>query len=557
MSILIAHNLAQSYGHFDIFSGISGKIEDNHKVGLVGPNGVGKTSLLNVLAGLERPIEGGVSLAPDVTIGYLHQEAVQTFANKEHTIYEEMLSAFADLRIHEHRLRTLEHEMAEGNLSERLYAEYNDRLEAYEQAGGYEYETKIERITHNLGFAKDDLELPLTHLSGGQKTRALMARLLLEEPSLLILDEPTNHLDVQALEWLEDTLKKWEGAMLIVSHDRHFLNQVVNNVWEMSSTALESYRGNYDAYTKQRAERWARRQKEFEADQQRLTKEMAFIHKHIGSGRGRNMAFGKLRRLHVELDADGRALKTSRVKAKIKERRPPNGEWNRMKIHMDPTERSGEVVLTTHDLVVGYEHPLFVADDLQLMRGECAALVGPNGSGKSTFLRTLLEELPAISGTAELGMNLRIGYFAQAHNNLDASRSVIDEFLYRQHSSSAENLDMEEARRFLAQYLFQGDDVFKSVGELSGGERGRLALAILACQGANFLLLDEPTNHLDIPAQEVLESVLEQFDGTILLISHDRYLVRRLANQIWQIVDGQLYASMGSRKISIDMEEIL
>ena len=462
MSILVAHNLAQSFGHFDIFSGISGKIEPDHKVGLVGPNGIGKTSLLNILARLERPSEGGVSLAPDVTIGYLHQEAVKTFANREQTIFEEMLSTFETVRSYENRLRTLEHQMAEGALSEALYTEYNDLLEAYEQAGGYEYETKIERITHNLGFAKDDLNLPLTHLSGGQKTRALMARLLLEEPSLLILDEPTNHLDIQALEWLEKTLKSWDGAMLIVSHDRHFLNQVVNHMWEMSATGIESYRGNYDAYTRQRAEHWARRQKEFEAEQKRLSKEMDFIHKHIGSGRGNKMAFGKLRRISDELEADGRARKVSRAKAKFKERRPPNGEWQRMKIRMDPTFRSGDLVLAIRDLMVGYDTPLFVADDLQLRRRDCAALIGPNGAGKSTFIRTLIGEIPAISGQIELGMNLEVGYFAQAHDNLDVSRSVIDEFLHNQHGGATENMDSGEARRFLAQYLFLGDDVFKS-----------------------------------------------------------------------------------------------
>jgi len=256
MSILVAKDLAQSFGQFDIFSGIAAKIDDDQRIGLLGPNGVGKTSLLNILAKVERPVEGRISLAPDATIGYLHQEAVQTFANKDHTIQEEMLSAFDHLQTMETRLRSLEGQMAEGDPSETLFEEYNDLLVTYEEEGGYEYETKIEHITHNLGFDKEALDMPLTHLSGGQKTRALMARLLLEEPSLLILDEPTNHLDADALEWLEETLKKWESAMLIVSHDRYFLNEVVNVVWEMSAKRDGIYPQTYWLGARQESGLW-------------------------------------------------------------------------------------------------------------------------------------------------------------------------------------------------------------------------------------------------------------------------------------------------------------
>ena len=545
MSILTAHNLAQSFGRHDVFSGISGKIEQTNKIGLVGPNGIGKTSLLRILAGLDRPRIGRIQLAGSTRIGYLDQEAVLTFADRNHTLQQEMLTVFAHLQEMSRRMRAIEDRMAEGDMADALYAEYSELLEAYEHGGGYTYEQRIAQTLLGLGFTDDDRETPLGHLSGGQKTRALLARLLLEDPDLLMLDEPTNHLDVQAIEWLEKTLKQRPGALLIVSHDRYFLDRVANIMWEMSPTDIDVYRGNYSAYAKQRVERWARRQKEFEAKKDRLDKEMAFIYKHIGSGRGRNMAYGKLRRVSSELGTQGRALKVSRAKEKMKEMQSPNGEWHRMKMEMDVGHRSTKLVLRTRNLQVGYEQPLFTADDIKLQRGECAALMGPNGAGKTTFIRTILDEMPALAGSHELGDNLRIGYFAQAHDNLDASRTVIEEFLHQRPSNPQQPMDMGAARNFLARYLFVEDDVFKRVRHLSGGERGRLALAILAQQGANFLLLDEPTNHLDLPAQEVLQRVLEAYDGTILLISHDRYLVDRLATQVWQIGDGRLQVFEG------------
>ena len=428
MSILTAHNLAQSFGHHDIFSGISGKVEQDNKIGLVGPNGIGKTSLLRILTGLDRPTAGSVYVAGTTRIGYLHQEAVQTFASRNHTVHEEMLTVFARLQGMAAKMRAIEQRMAEGEVTDELFAQYSTLLEAFEHGGGYEYENQITQTLSGLGFGEADLSVPLNHLSGGQKTRALLARLLLENPDLLMLDEPTNHLDVQAIEWLEKTLKQWPSALLIVSHDRYFLDRVINIVWEMSATEMAAYRGNYSAYTKQRVARWARRQKEFDAKKARLDKEMAFIYKHIGSGRGRNMAFGKLRRVSNELAADGKARKVSRAKAKLKELRRPDGEWNRMSIEMRAAHRSTKVVLRTRNLQVGYDQPLFTADDIKLQRGECAALMGPNGAGKTSFLRTILGQMPALAGTHELGQNLRTGYFAQAHDNLEPTRTVIDEF---------------------------------------------------------------------------------------------------------------------------------
>jgi len=546
MSLLTAYNLAQAFDRQVIFQGISAKIEHGNKIGLVGPNGVGKTSLLRILAGLERPTQGGAYRAGKLRLGYLHQEAVDTFANRDNTVYAEMLTVFAALRALETELSAIEARMAAGEITDELLATYSARQATYEQQGGYTYENRIEQMLQGLAFDTTDWQLPLSHLSGGQKTRALLARLLLEEPDLLMLDEPTNHLDGQAVAWLEKTLQGWPGALLVVSHDRYFLDRVADIIWEMSPTAIEVYRGNYTTYTHQRAERWARRQVEFDATQERLNKEMAFIYKHLGSGRGHAMAMGKLRRLSTELGSFRNTFKAAKVKAKIKELRRPAAEWAQMKMALAADQQSGKLVLHTHDLIVGYTEPLFMADDIQLQRGVCAALIGPNGAGKTTFLRTLLGELPPLSGSIHLGHNVQIGYFAQAHDNLNLERTVLSELFRQAGNTSEHTLDETAARNYLARYLFRANDVYKTVGSLSGGERGRLALAILALQGANFLLLDEPTNHLDLPAQEVLQTILDQYEGTILLISHDRYLVAHLATEIWSLRDGQLQTFAGS-----------
>lgn len=545
MSILTAHNLAQTFGHHEIFQGISVRIEHGSRIGLVGPNGVGKTSLLQILAGLEKPAHGGIYLSQHSRLGYLRQEAIDAFADQTRTLYEEMLTVFAELQRLESAMRALEQQMVQGDLSETVFTEYSAHLDRYEQQGGYTYETRIAQVLAGLGFDEAHYTVPIGHLSGGQKTRALLARLLLEGPDLLMLDEPTNHLDVEALTWLETMLQQWPGALLIVSHDRYFLDRVTNTIWEIRATEIEIYRGNYSAYHQQRQERWARREKEFLAKHERLEKEMAFIYKHMGSGRGHSIALGKLRRVSDELGTEGRALKVSRAKEKFKALRKPDGTWSQMELAMQASQQSGKIVLRTQALQVGYRTPLFIADNIHLVRGECVALLGANGAGKTTFLKTILGTLPPLAGRYQLGTNLQIGYFAQAHDTLQSSHRVIDAFLHQQLPGQQPRLDIAGVRHCLAQYLFEGDDVFKQVGELSGGERGRLALAILAHQGANFLVLDEPTNHLDIAAQEVLQAALEQYQGTILLVSHDRYLIERLATQIWAIQGGRLQVFAG------------
>ncbi|MFO7538596.1 MAG: ABC-F family ATP-binding cassette domain-containing protein [Chloroflexota bacterium] len=562
MSLLTFHNLSQSFGAVDIFAGLSAAIPHDAKIGMVGPNGIGKTTLLRLLSGLSRPSHGDIHLSRGTAVGYLRQEAMSAFSNLENTVYEEMLTVFAPLQEQAARLHTMEAAMSQGDFSESLLDKYGTLQEAYELAGGYDYDVRIAQTLSGLGFKPEQWTMPLSHGSGGQKTRALLARLLLEEPNLLILDEPTNHLDVEALEWLENRLRVWEGALLIVSHDRYFLNRVVNTIWEMSRNGIEAYRGNYAAYLQQREERWALRDQEFQTAQERFLKKLDFIKRNIVRASTTGRAQGEMRRLVREVKAvevggvqalnqswsefrdetriSGDKWSVMEVEQRIKGLENPNPRHAQLHMRLQSGQRSGTIILRTKELLIGYpDTPLFYADDIELHRQECAALIGPNGSGKSTLLRTLLAEIEPLEGQIRLGTGLQMSYFSQAQTWMDPERTVMAELLaYR-------NLGIGEARSHLARYLFRGEDVFKPVANLSGGERGRLALAILALDQANFLLLDEPTNHLDIPAQETLQEALQQYEGTVLLVSHDRYLIDRLATQIWTLQDGRLHVHPG------------
>jgi len=554
MSILTTYDLTLSFGDFDLFRGITVTIPNQGKIGLIGPNGIGKTSLLMILAGINAPTSGSVHLAKNRRLGYLRQEAVEAFGDRANPVYAEMLKVFEGLRQQQAQLHQREAEMAT-HYSDELLEEYGRLQEAFEHAGGYDYELRIQQTLTGLGLGKDFWDMPLNHLSGGQKTRALLARLLLEKPDLLMLDEPTNHLDTEAVEWLEHTLSEWEGAVLVASHDRYFLDNAVDTIWEMNRWGIEEYSGNYSAYLLQRDERWEYDQRVFEEEKARLLKEVDYIQRNWVRASTHAQALGRLRRLSRELVAiemygigvfrrvkkwHDLGLRVNRPMDVVEAIRAVNalsmpGRPPRIKPRLVSNEHGSNIVLRADDVVIGYPgNELFRADGVELRRGQCVGLIGPNGSGKTTFLKTMLGQIESLEGDVYVGPGLKIGYFAQAHDQLDDSLSVIDEL--SRHTSMLPG----EARNYLATYLFRGDDVFKPVGALSGGERGRLALAILALEGANFLVLDEPTNHLDLPAQEVLQEVLQEFTGTILLVSHDRYLVDRLATHIWELRDGKL-----------------
>ncbi len=526
MSLLTASNLAKAFGPDDIFEGVTVEIPQRARIALVGPNGAGKTTLLNILAGLDTPTAGTVSAARGLRIGFLPQRPELAGT---HSIWEEMLRAFDELRRMEDKLRQLEAALADPAQHDAVLAQYGDLQHRFEEAGGYTYETRIGMVLQGLSFKPADYERSLAKLSGGQRTRVLLGRLLLDEPDLLILDEPTNHLDIQAVEWLENFLKDFPGAVLAVSHDRYFMDEFASTIWEMDFGTLETYRGNYSHYVQQRQERYERRLIEYQAQQAFLEKEMEYIRRNI-AGQNTRQAKGKLRRLET-MKKRGDLLTRPRLRQTVR-------------IQMAKTNRSGDKVLMTSGLSIGYPDgkPLFTVPDLTLWRGEVAALIGPNGVGKSTLLKTLTGELAPLAGEVRIGASVQIGYFAQAHELLNPKNSVIDEIIATKPMTPA------EARNFLAPFLFQGDDVFRPIETLSGGERGRVALAKLALSGANLLLLDEPTNHLDIDSQEILQNVLATFNGTILLVSHDRYLVEALATQIWSAAAGKLDVFEGSYK---------
>ena len=517
MSIVVAEGLAKSYGAQDVFWDVSFRIARGDRIALVGPNGVGKTTLLKLIAGLEAPTAGRIHRARRLRIGYLPQEAELA---GHRTLRQEMLTVFADLRAQEAELRRLEREMADPARRDRALKRYGKLLEEFELAGGYDFEHRIDRVLTGLGFREDEHRYPLAILSGGQKTRALLAKLLLQEPDLLLLDEPTNHLDLAAMEWLEDYLSEWKGSFVVAAHDRYFLDKLVERVWELEFGRLEQYPGNYSRYVQLRAERLERREAEYRAQQEYIAKTEAFIRRYRAGQRARE-ARGRQKRLaHLQRLERPRRART-------------------MKLSIETDLRGGDLVLTTKDLAVGYRTALFTCPDLCLRRGERAALVGPNGSGKTTFLKTIVGQVRPLRGEVRLGHNVRVGYLAQAHEGLNRDNTILEEIL------EVRNLPLQRARTFLGRFLFSGDDVFKRVGDLSGGERSRVALARLTLEGANFLLLDEPTNQLDIPSREVLEEVLADFEGTILLVSHDRYLINALATQVWIIEDGGLNVYQG------------
>ena len=553
MSLITASGLSKSYGSEDIFSGINLSIPPQSRIALVGENGIGKTTLLNLLADQESPTDGKIQRASQLKIGYLPQKSQ---LDSNHTLWEEILTSFDDLRALENELKRIESDMSgSGENTNELISRYGNLQVEFENQGGYTYQIRMQQVLAGLGFSPDDFHIPVNHLSGGQRTRALLSQILLSDTNLLIFDEPTNHLDIDAIRWLEGYLKNYPGGILLVSHDRYFIDQVCNQIWEMSRGGFETYRGNYSAYLGQRQERWEKQQELFEAEKLRLENELDYVKRNI-AGQRTNQAKGKLRRLSRRIQAieqvglqalQGKSwsrisqdvttstshMNPQEAHQRIKALKNPVKQPQALTMSLSTRKRGGDLVLRTSDLEIGYpdgDKPLFSVPEITLLRGECAALIGPNGAGKTTFLKTILGQLNPWSGTVKLGANLDICYFAQAHQDLIEDHTVLEE-IEKTGQFQSENA----ARNHLGAFLFSGDDVYKQVRILSGGERGRLALAKLALSKANLLLLDEPTNHLDIPSQETLQAVLSAYPGTILLVSHDRYLINALSSQIWEI----------------------
>src|SRR5215208_3600079 len=505
----------KSYGAQDVLRGASLQINPGEHVGLVGRNGAGKTTLFRLVTGEETADRGDVVRARGVRLGLLEQHVDFEPGT---TVHEAALAAFGQLQEIEHEMHELEHRMAEGPEDlDAVLERYSDLQHEFERQGGFEYAARAEAILQGLGFERETWATPCEILSGGQKNRLGLARLLLAEPDVLLLDEPTNHLDVSAVEWLEEFLASYKSAYVIISHDRYFLDRACTRIVEVELGKAVSYNGNYSAFLVEREERREIQQRAYENQRHLIAKTEEFIRRNRA---GQKTKQAKSRRTML--------AKLERVEAV----RPDAPQGN---FQMQKVERAGAYVLTVKDASVGYPGKLLASDiDFVLKRGECLGIIGPNGSGKTTFIKTVLGKLPQLAGEIRLGTNVTVGYYAQQLDDLDDRNEIIMELRCVAPASATAG----ELRGFLARFLFTGDDVYKHVRDLSGGEKGRLALAKLIYSNVNVLVLDEPTNHLDIPSREALEEALDAYDGTIITISHDRYFLDRVATQILAL-DGE------------------
>ena len=524
MSLIVGKNLSKVYGTNVVLERLSLRVGPKDRIGLVGPNGQGKTTLLRILLGDLQQTEGTLHRKSGLTVGYLQQDPP---AARDVTLWQAMLDSLADVLRMEAELAELAGQISDDHQDPQLLKRYGQLQVEFETRGGYSYKTRIETVLTGLGFGPSEYAQPLAELSGGQRTRARLATLLLGEPELLLLDEPTNHLDIQATEWLERFLQGFSRALVVVSHDRYFLDKVSRSTWEVSDARVEFYKGSYTAYVKQRAERYKEQMRVWEAQQEHIRRTEDYIRRNISGQRTRE-ARGRRTRLE-------RFLKTEAIV------RPRDLREIRLRIH--PTSRTGDLVLRGADLSAGYEagKPLVAVEQFEVRRKQRIAIVGPNGVGKTTLLRTLLGRLTALTGTVSLGAHVAVGYLSQDHDELDAAETALDAV-----QSAHRHVTMEHARTVLGSLLLSGDEVFKSISQLSGGQRTRVMLARLCVQGPNVLMLDEPTNHLDLPSREVLQGALDAFDGTILFVSHDRYLIQHLATDIWALADGGLCPLRGS-----------
>ena len=524
--ILSCQNISKAFVENQVLKNVSFHIEDHEKAAIVGINGAGKTTLLRIIVGEMTPDDGQVVLAKDKTLGYLAQNST---VDTSHTIYEELLSVKADLLRLEEKIRECENNMkhADGDALEDLMKQYTSLTHAFETGGGYLYRSELVGVLKGLGFTEDEFSKPVTTLSGGQKTRVALGRLLLQNPDLIILDEPTNHLDMNSIAWLETYLLNYKGAVLIVSHDRYFLDRIAGKVIEIDQSKATTFMGNYSDYAVKKEQLRVAAWNAYMNQQREIKHQEEVIEKLKSFNREKSIK---------------RAESREKMLDRIEVIEKPSEVRTDMKLTLTPRILSGNDVLTVEHLSKSFDsHKLFTNVNFEIKRGEHVAIIGDNGSGKTTLLKILNGLVPADQGTFRLGSNVEIGYYDQEHHVLHSEKTLFEEI-----SDDYPYLNNTQIRNVLAAFLFTGEDVFKRISDLSGGERGRVSLAKLVLSNANFLILDEPTNHLDIMSKEILEDALNGYEGTILYVSHDRYFINRTAHRILDLTEGQFVSYVGN-----------
>ncbi|RHE65484.1 ABC transporter ATP-binding protein [Streptococcus parasanguinis] len=513
MIILQANKIERSFAGEVLFDNISLQVDERDRIALVGKNGAGKSTLLKILVGEEEPTSGEINKKRDLSLSYLAQDSRFESSN---TIYDEMLHVFDDLRKTEKTLRQMELEMGEktGADLEKLMQDYDRLSEEFRQAGGFTYEADIRAILNGFKFDESMWQMKIEELSGGQNTRLALAKMLLEKPNLLVLDEPTNHLDIETIAWLENYLVNYSGALLIVSHDRYFLDKVATITLDLTKHSLDRYVGNYSSFVEQKEQKLLTEAKNYEKQQKEIAALEDFVNRNL-----------------VRASTTKRAQSRRKQLEKMERLDKPEAGTKSAHMTFHSDKASGNVVLTVEEAAVGYDDQILSEPiNLDIRKMNAVAIVGPNGIGKSTLIKSIVGQIPFIKGEARFGANVEVGYYDQTQSKLTPHNSVLDE-LWNDFKLTPE----VEIRNRLGAFLFSGDDVKKTVGMLSGGERARLLLAKLSMENNNFLILDEPTNHLDIDSKEVLENALIDFDGTLLFVSHDRYFINRVATQVLEL----------------------
>ena len=527
MIIAQGHDLEKQFGANTLFKNVNFSIDSNARIGLIGPNGVGKTTLLKIMTGEEEATHGDFTINKNIDIGYIAQE---NDLNENKTIWDEMLSVFTPLINMGKKISDLQEEMSANPQKNDLLKQYDQLQYSFEQQGGYTYQADIKSVLNGFNFPEATWTKKVGSLSGGEKTRLSFVKLLLRKPPLLLLDEPTNYLDLDTLDWLENYLKNYSGAILVVSHDQYFLDNLATQIFELQFGKLTVFKGNYSAYVAERQLRDRQQEEAYEKQQEKIKKDEEFIQKNI-----------------VRAKTTKRAQSRRKQLEKMERITPPKHK-NKVRINFQSERPSGKEVLILRDLTIGYPTKTMVHGiSLQINKGDRVAVIGQNGIGKSTLLKTVMKELKPKKGSIKYGASLDIGYYDQELQGLDPTKTVIDT-VWDRHKTMPE----KDVRSILASFLFTAKDIDKTVGQLSGGQKARLTLTVLSLEHNNFLLMDEPTNHLDLEAKEVLEQALQNYDGTLLFVSHDRYFINQLANKIVEIKNGVAQVYEGDYSYYLD-----